>query len=108
MSVTKVELNDALLTEEHYGAMTSKEPAVSTIRRELARWKKMTTSEKIKAYVRLGIRWPLLLLRIREAQLTEQRSTKRVKWNREAYSRRQARKAARAADLALLQHDVPR
>ena len=110
MPATRVELNDALLTEEHRGGMLSKEPSRSTLQRELGRWKNMTKSEKIETYVRLGVGWPLLLLRVRQAQLKDKKLKKKAESikesNRNRRTRRLARKAACEAAIALLKQNV--
>jgi hypothetical protein len=92
MASTIVEINDALLTEDHRGGMLLKEPSDSTLQRELGRWKNYSTSEMIEAYVRLGAGWPRLLLRVRESQLKAKKAEKRAKMQKEQARRRQARK----------------
>ena len=94
---TIAELNDELLDERTRGGMLLKEPSSLTIQRELGRWKQYSKSEKVEAYVRLGVGWPLLLLRVREAQLKEKKSKNRVQWNKQSNHKRTVRKAARKA-----------
>ena len=94
-----VELNEALidelLTEEHRGYMLSKEPSASTLKREICRWKHMSKSQKVEAYVRLGVGWPRLLLRVREAQIKEKKRANNTKSKRKW---RMARNAATVRD----------
>ena len=104
MPSTIVELNDALLTEDHRSGMQSKEPSVSTVQRELGRWKNMTNAEKIEAYVRLGAGWPRLLLRVREAQLKEKKLKNRAEMHKKSNRSRPARRAAPALQQ---QEEVP-